>query len=93
MKRKILMSEFTKITSKGQIVIPAEIRRRVGAEEGSIFAVTGNKNLIVLKKMDRGMTEEDVEILKDILEAEEDLQKGRYKVYSAKDFLREIEKW
>jgi len=45
------MIETIKMSSKGQIVIPQEIRKDIHAKEGTIFAVVGDRNTIVLKKI------------------------------------------
>ncbi len=39
----------TKMSSKGQIVIPEEIRKRLGLKPGSQFVVVGNKDTVILK--------------------------------------------
>lgn len=39
----------TKMSSKGQIVIPEEIRNRLGLRAGSQFIVIGEKDTVVLK--------------------------------------------
>lgn len=39
----------TKMSSKGQIVIPEEIRNRLGLKPGSQFVVVGDESTIVLK--------------------------------------------
>lgn len=44
--------EFTKLSSKGQIVIPQDIRKDMKLKEGTPFAVTRQKETILLKKMD-----------------------------------------
>jgi AbrB family looped-hinge helix DNA binding protein len=45
------MSEIatTKLSSKGQVVIPEEIRRRLGLEPGAQFVVIGDGDVVVLK--------------------------------------------
>lgn len=45
------MSEIatTKLSSKGQVVIPEEIRRRLGLEAGDQFVVIGDRDVVVLK--------------------------------------------
>lgn len=43
--------ELTKMSSKGQVVIPQNLRNRLGASEGSVFAVFGSNDAIVLKKI------------------------------------------
>ena len=39
----------TKMTSKGQIVIPEEIRKKLKLETGSRFIVLGEKDVVILK--------------------------------------------
>ena len=45
--------ETIKMSSKGQIVIPQEIRKELHATEGTLFAVIGGKDTIVLKKIEK----------------------------------------
>ncbi|MFT4249914.1 MAG: AbrB/MazE/SpoVT family DNA-binding domain-containing protein [Candidatus Woesearchaeota archaeon] len=42
--------EITKMTSKGQVVIPQEIRRKAEIQEGERFFVYQDKDAIVLRK-------------------------------------------
>jgi AbrB family looped-hinge helix DNA binding protein len=37
------------MSSKGQVVIPEEIRDRLGLKAGSQFVVVGNKDMVILK--------------------------------------------
>lgn len=39
----------TKMSSKGQVVIPEEIRKALNLAEGSQFVVLGEKDVIILK--------------------------------------------
>jgi AbrB family looped-hinge helix DNA binding protein len=39
----------TKMTSKGQVVIPEEIRKRLGLEAGSQFVVVAEKDTVIMK--------------------------------------------
>lgn len=43
--------EFTKLSSKGQIVIPRDIRESLELKEGTPFAVMKQNDTILLKKM------------------------------------------
>jgi AbrB family looped-hinge helix DNA binding protein len=43
--------ELTKISGKGQIVIPQKIRKKLGIKEGMRFAVYGEDDTVVLKKV------------------------------------------
>ena len=85
--------EFTKSSSKGQIVIPTKIRKRFNIEEGSILAVTAQNGLIVLKKIDSGLSAEDLKSLRLIEEAWKDIEEGRYSVHSREAFFKELKDW
>ena len=39
----------TRLSSKGQVVIPEEIRKRLGLKEGDQFVVIGEKDAVILK--------------------------------------------
>jgi AbrB family looped-hinge helix DNA binding protein len=39
----------TKLSSKGQVVIPEEIRNRLGLETGAQFVVVGDRDVVILK--------------------------------------------
>ena len=41
----------TKLSSKGQVVIPEDIRRRLGLEAGAQFVVVGEGDVVVLKAL------------------------------------------
>lgn len=39
----------TKLSSKGQVVIPEEIRRRLGLKDGTRFVVVGDRDVVILE--------------------------------------------
>ena len=41
----------TKMSSKGQVVIPEEIREQIGLKAGSQFVVVGEKDVVILKSI------------------------------------------
>lgn len=41
----------TRLSSKGQVVIPEEIRRRLGLHEGTEFVVLGEGDVVILKSI------------------------------------------
>ncbi len=43
--------ETTKMTSKGQIVIPEETRKRLGLKPGDKFLVVGDRDVVILKTL------------------------------------------
>ncbi len=42
----------TKLSCKGQIVIPEEVRKELGLEPGAQFVVMGEGDVVILKKID-----------------------------------------
>jgi AbrB family looped-hinge helix DNA binding protein len=41
----------TKMSSKGQIVIPEDVRNRLGLKTGSQFIVLGDRDVVILKSL------------------------------------------
>ncbi len=84
---------ITRMSSKGQIVIPADMRE--GIEEGDKLVIIRNKNHIILKKekdFSKNL-EEDLEFAKRTEEAWERYDKGEFISMDSEDFLKELEKW
>ena len=86
-------TEITRISSKGQVVIPLPIREKMKIKEGEAFAVSEEGNLIVLKKVEGSLSEDDIETLNKIKEAWKDIEEGRFKKMEKGEFLKEISKW
>ena len=61
-----MVLETIKMSSKGQIVIPQDIREEINAGEGTLFVVIGNKDTVILKKIQTPSQEELLQNLKDI---------------------------
>jgi len=84
---------ITKMSSKGQIVIPAEIRKHFS--KGEKFIIMKEGNLIILKStrnMDKNF-EEDLEFAKRTEEAFKRYEKGEFKEVSDEKFLEMLEEW
>ena len=60
------MSELatTKMSSKGQVVIPEDIRKRLGLEPGSQFVVVAGKDAIILKTISPPSMDEFDELIR-----------------------------
>lgn len=55
----------TKMSSKGQVVIPEEIRKKMNLKAGSQFIVVGGKEAVVLKKISPPSMDEFDELIKE----------------------------
>jgi len=48
----------TKMSSKGQVVIPEGIRKRLGLKAGAQFVVVGDKDVVILKAISQPSMED-----------------------------------
>jgi AbrB family looped-hinge helix DNA binding protein len=53
----------TKLSSKGQVVIPEEIRKRLGLKAGAQFVVLGEGDVVILKAINPPSMDEFGEIV------------------------------
>ena len=84
---------ITKMSSKGQVVIPAEMRADISSGE-KLFIIK-NENQIILKKtsdMDKTL-KEDIDFAKRTEEALRRHDKGKFRAMKKDDFLKELKKW
>ena len=84
---------FIKASSKGQVVIPRAIREKLDIKEGSFLAVAAEKDLIILKKVNSKISDEDLKTMKRVEEAWKDIEEGRYGVMSKRAFFKELKDW
>lgn len=91
-KSKIILPlmEVTTLSTKGQIVIPKDIRKDF--EQGSAFTVSKVDELIVLKPV-KGITKKEIDELKELKESWKEIESGKAKSYSEKEFFKELKKW
>ncbi|MBT7902753.1 AbrB/MazE/SpoVT family DNA-binding domain-containing protein [Candidatus Woesearchaeota archaeon] len=84
---------LTKMSSKGQIVIPVEMRK--GLKEGDQIMLMKSKDKIVLKKATAKDLKlaEDLEFARRTEEAWKRYDKGEFIEMEYDDFLEEIKKW
>jgi AbrB family looped-hinge helix DNA binding protein len=50
-ENKMASIATTKLSSKGQVVIPEEIRKQLGLKEGDQFVVVGQDDAVILKSI------------------------------------------
>jgi AbrB family looped-hinge helix DNA binding protein len=84
---------ITKMSSKGQIVIPRELRE--GIKEGEKLIIIKNGDQIILKKADKfdKNIEEDLEFAKRTEEAYKRIEAGEGIKMDFDDFIEEMKKW
>ena len=84
---------ITQISSKGQIVIPREMRRDL--KEGDKLVVIKNNEQIILKKADKFSKplEEDLEFARRTEEAYKRHERGDFIEMNGDKFIKEMKKW
>ena len=84
---------ITRMSSKGQVVIPAEMRK--GIREGEKMVIISNNGQIIMKKaseMDKNL-EEDLIFARRTEEALQKYEKGEFKEMDFDEFINEMRKW
>ncbi|MBL7206129.1 MAG: AbrB/MazE/SpoVT family DNA-binding domain-containing protein [Candidatus Aenigmarchaeota archaeon] len=90
---KKAIPELTRMSSKGQVVIPKHMRKNMHIAEGSVFAISSfDDDMLLLKKVENPITKEELELAKEAKNAWEEVEKGEYTESSAEDFLKELGK-
>jgi AbrB family looped-hinge helix DNA binding protein len=84
---------ITKMSSKGQVVIPQDMRE--GLSEGEKLVIIKNGQQLILKKMDDfdKNLEEDLEFAKKTEEAWKEIDSGKGIGMEFDDFIKEMKKW
>ena len=85
--------ETTRMSSKGQIVIPSNMRKEFS--EGDTLLIIKEKGTILLKKasdLDEKF-KEDIEFARRTEEAYKRHERGEFKTLPADKFLEELDKW
>jgi bifunctional DNA-binding transcriptional regulator/antitoxin component of YhaV-PrlF toxin-antitoxin module len=82
--------EVTKMSTKGQVVIPESVR--AGIDVGTAFVVTKTQNMIILKEI-AGLTEEEKKELKELDKIWKDIDEGKGTSMGAEEFLKEMKSW
>jgi len=68
---------FTKMSSRGQIVVPMHLRKRLNAKEGTLFAVVGTADSLMLKKVSTPSKDELLASIKEMARESASVLKGR----------------
>jgi len=84
---------LTHMSSKGQIVIPNEMRHEIPA--GEKMLIIKSKGQFILKKasdLDKAL-KDDLEFARRTEEAWKRFNAGKFKSRDSKDFLKELDEW
>ena len=85
--------DITKMSSRGQVVIPKEMRKDI--KKGEVLVVIHNDRQIILKKAKdfSKNVEEDIIFAKRTEEAWKAYEGGEFITQDSDEFLKELKKW
>ena len=81
--------ETTKMSSKGQVVIPEEIRKKLGIKVGEKFIVVGEGDVVILKILKPPSLNEFDMLIK---QARKQAKKAKLKKSDIKDAVKQARK-
>ena len=82
--------QITKLSTKGQIVIPEKIREDI--ETGTAFTIVKQGDLIILK-MIKGFSEEEIQEMKELEGIWKEIDEGKCVSQTKEEFFREMNAW
>lgn len=82
--------EMTKLSTKGQIVIPELFRKEF--QVGTPFVVSKRNNLIVLRAIE-GLTSKEEKEIVELEKIWKEIDSGKGLTKSKDDFIKELENW
>jgi len=85
-----LAVELTRLSERGQIVIPTELRRSMNLREGERFIIMGVGDTIVLRKIE--LSQEKIRLKKLIRESREKARRSGFSEEEVTKLIRETRK-
>ena len=87
--------ELTRISSKGQVVIPARIRNRLHIKAGGVFAILTQprSGIVILKRVDSKSLRVDLSLFREIEKAWREIEQGKARRASTRRFLEALQTW
>ncbi|MBW2995647.1 AbrB/MazE/SpoVT family DNA-binding domain-containing protein [Candidatus Woesearchaeota archaeon] len=82
---------LTKMSSKGQVVIPVEMREDI--KEGEQLIILKDKGRLIMKKVTKKDLKEDLEFAKRTEEAWQRIKKGKGVRMDFDEFVKAMKKW
>ena len=82
--------EITKLSTKGQIVIPESMREDIST--GTAFIVNRKNDLIILKKIN-DLSNEEIKEFEELQKIWKEIDEGKALTLSEKDFIKMLDSW
>ncbi len=82
--------EITKLSTKGQVVIPEIARRNL--EVGTAFIVVRKRDLIILKEVE-GLSDWEIKEMQELDKIWKEIDMGKKVTKSRDEFFKEMDSW
>jgi len=82
--------EITKLSTKGQIVIPNSLRKEL--QIGTPFIISKQEGLIVLKEV-KDFTKEEIDEIKELDKIWKEIDNGKCESHTEKEFFKKMKEW
>jgi len=82
--------DLTRLSQKGQVVIPNAVRRKLGLKEGMKFLVVGISDTIVLRKLE--LSEEKIKLKQLLDEFRKKAEKAGFTAKEVEEFIHQTRK-
>jgi AbrB family looped-hinge helix DNA binding protein len=82
--------DLTKLSQKGQVVIPNAVRRQLGLKQGMKFLVVGVGDMIVLRRLE--LSEERAKLKQVLIESRRKAEKVGFRAREIEGFIRQTRK-
>lgn len=91
MKKEMVIWKIAKMNSRGQIVIPKELRKDIKKDE--IFLLIKKRNQIILRKASSKKMAKDLKSAYSLERAWKQIEQGKCRTMKSEDFLKELKNW
>ena len=97
MKNHTMDIDISTVGERGQIVIPSDIREKLGIHQGEKFLVIHTNDDIIFRPLKKIKSLERLE--EDIIDMQiadkrwKEIEEGKKTIHSKEDFLQELETW
>ena len=85
--------EVTRMSSKGQLVLPKSIRKKLDIKKGTLFALKAKGKVIMLKEIANPILKEDIATLDVIERAWKEIDSGKFHHATKAKFLKALATW
>ncbi|MDD5239877.1 MAG: hypothetical protein PHS34_08445 [Candidatus Omnitrophica bacterium] len=86
------MQDYVKLGTKGEFVVPKLLRVNLNYKKGNILNVMKVNDMMIVKKVDTSMSEEEIMLVKEIQKAIHSLECGKGRTFTYEKYMEHMDK-